>query len=52
MSRSHPVSSAVAVSAPCRPPPVREAGAMVTDFRDAIPSMHADDDQERPPYVT
>lgn len=31
---------------------VQEANTLVTDFRDAIPSMHADDDQERPPYVT
>ena len=30
---------------------VQEANAMVTDFRDAMPSMHDDDDPERPPYV-
>lgn len=30
---------------------VQEASAMVTDFRDAMPPMHADDDSERPPYV-
>jgi hypothetical protein len=27
---------------------VREAGAMVTDFRDVMPPTHGDDDLERP----
>lgn len=30
---------------------VQEANTMVADFRDAMPSMHDDDDQQRPPYV-
>ena len=30
---------------------VQEANTMVTDFRDAMPSMDDDDDQEHPPYV-